>query len=279
MKVGGFLFCLAKARKPGAVFEALKWWREVQVVPKPSGMNIGRFLRRRAVALAFFGSISGFVFVVLAPAFNHAKTSAWRSSCQSNLKSIALACHQYQADNDGRFPPLSSGSSRGWTTLLARYGQPEGFSCPAGYKSSFSPSSDYFFNAQLATKRDDVVRDPAFTVAFGDGVDNGPTNSHYVELPTNLSHEDSPQRHHWGMNYAFADGHIKMVSTERFHEWMDYAENEEEMKAGFTRQCHYKFSPSESAFRPKAKTATIANQQKKPQKNSVQAARSFPNPR
>ena len=91
-----------------------------------------------------------------------------------------------------------------------------------------------------------------FTIVFGDGSDNGPTNSHLSELPNDWNNEDSFVRRHYVFgNYTFADGHVKSLKSTVFQEWMDYAEDEQEASKGITRQMHYKFSPSQSAFRLK----------------------------
>ncbi len=207
-------------------------------------------MRRNLVSFVLLVGFSGCTSLVMYPAFQSAITSAHRSACRSNLKAIALACQQYRADFNGNYPPLSDGGSRGWTMLLAPY-KAETFSCPAGYKANFSPSSDYFFNAQLAMQKSSATRDPMFTVAFGDGEDNGPSNSHFWELPTNWDSDNSPLQRHWGTIFAFADGHARILSRHRFEEWIDYADDEKEANQEFTRQCHYKISPTQSAFRPR----------------------------
>ena len=123
------------------------------------------------------------------------------------MKAIAVACAQYQEDHGGKFPPLSDGDSRGWTQILQGRDASLQFSCPSGYESAFSPTSDYFFNARLATRKQALVREPSMTISFGEGVDNGPTNSHLWELPSYGDNPDSAlSRHLEGANYAFVDG-------------------------------------------------------------------------
>jgi prepilin-type processing-associated H-X9-DG protein len=178
-------------------------------------MNIGQFLRRNAVAIVLLASFSGCTSALLVPMFQYAALTARRSICQSNLKLIALACQQYRADYDGRYPPISDGGPRGWSLLIQTNKKPLQFSCPAGYKSSFSPSSDYFFNARIATRKGTSIQAPDLTIAFGDGIDNGPTNSHFWELPNDVENEDSVTRRHLrGANYAFADGHVKFLKPQ-----------------------------------------------------------------
>ncbi len=234
-------------------------------------MNIGGFLRRNGVAIVLLASFSGCSGLVIYPIFQSAATNVRRSSCQANLKLIALACQQYQADYEGKFPPLSDGDSRGWSQILLARASSLKFSCPAGYKSSFSPTSDYFFNARLAARKGSSVRNPAMTISFGDGVDNGPTNSHYWELPNDSENLDSVLvRHLNGSNYAFVDGHIQWLRYERLSEWL-------EDETG-RRERRFRFSPDESASRPKAHQKIVSptpDPQTKRLHDLVHAARSF----
>lgn len=133
----------------------------------------------------------------------------------SNLKSIALASLMYQTDNNGLYPPLSDGGSQGWSLILQKSvpTMPLNFSCPSTSPTSYSPTSDYFFNARLATRKEASVQKTERTISFGEGPDNGPTNSHYWELPNDDENPDSAMlRHLRTSNYAFADGHIKMLN-------------------------------------------------------------------
>ena len=195
-------------------------------------MNTGGFLKRNAVGIVIPMGCIGFVGLITSPTFFSARTSARRSNCQMNLKLIAMACQQYRADYDGHYPPLSDGDSRGWTILLQRgnirrnpalsYSERRDllqtgkirldFSCPESSGESSPAKSDYFFNARLATRKESAVNDPASTIAFGDGSANGPSNSHYWELPNDDDNPDSPlHRHSRSANYAFADGHVKSI--------------------------------------------------------------------
>ncbi|BCM92194.1 hypothetical protein IAD21_04073 [Abditibacteriota bacterium] len=201
-------------------------------------MNIGGFLRHHAAGIIFLAILLGGIGLVLYPAFQHETSNARRSICQSNLHDIMRACLEYQTDYGGRYPPLSDGGTKGWSVILQRSAPNVhlGFSCPEGYESSFAPTSDYFYNARCAGRKEDSVVDPASTIAFGDGLDNGPTNSHYWQLPNDGANPHSVlRRHYWGSNYAFADGHVKMLIPEQVSEW-----GQDEKGNGSTR---FKFSP------------------------------------
>ncbi|BCM92193.1 hypothetical protein IAD21_04072 [Abditibacteriota bacterium] len=190
-------------------------------------MNIGGFLRRNGVAIVLFGGFFVFGGLIISPSLLHARYVARRSDCQSHVKAIAMACQQYRADYDGRYPPLSDGGTRGWSLLIQKGTGPLDFSCREGSESSFSPTSDYFFNAHLAQRRSYSVKNPELTIAFGEGSDNGPTNSHYWELPNDGSNPDSVLRRHYNTsNYAFADGHVKMITPEYARQlWQDAMRN------------------------------------------------------
>ena len=55
-------------------------------------------------------AIISLLAAVLYPAFSRARENARRSSCQSNLRQIALGTMQYAQDNDGHMPTRTSGN-------------------------------------------------------------------------------------------------------------------------------------------------------------------------
>jgi prepilin-type processing-associated H-X9-DG protein len=138
--------------------------------------------------------------------------NARRSSCQSNLKQISLACLQYQQDYDEVFPLVSSREDVGWANLIFPYCKSWSyFNCAEERKPEARQSSDYFYNARLA--RVDALPKPGQVILFGDGPYNSPTNAHLLELPFRWNSDpESPARRHLdGANYAFADGHVKWL--------------------------------------------------------------------
>jgi prepilin-type processing-associated H-X9-DG protein/prepilin-type N-terminal cleavage/methylation domain-containing protein len=124
------------------------------------------------------------------------ESSAYRSSCQNNLKQIVLACKQYLNDFDERYPLVfvtNVGSTSyappfGWADALQPYlKNTQVMQCPneasEGQNNSSQPSfSDYWYNANFIVKIKDkkgVVRflganESAFgsstqTIMAGDG--------------------------------------------------------------------------------------------------------------
>lgn len=176
-------------------------------------MRFRRFIKPAILLSVAFG-LGCWIFY---PLIGHAKYNAQRSSCLSNLKQIALACAYYTRDYDGVLPPISQGQA-GWAELI----EPEekmwpAFRCPSGAQAAATFSSDYFFNARIAGEKRSRISVGSLTIAFGDGMDNGATNSHLSELPLDWkSDEKSPaQRHLSGANYGFVDGHVKWLKPEK----------------------------------------------------------------
>lgn len=180
-------------------------------------MKIMRFLQMLKPAL-FLSIPLGLGYLIFAPVFQHAKTSAERSSCQSNLKQIALTCAQYWQDNNGRFPAISRGG-QGWADVLKTQSGSRSYSifhCPTVGKRD-SRSSDYFLSARVANLQTSQLKFAEQAISFGEGLPKGGTNSHFSEMPFDWkSDNDTPARRHAiGANYAFADGHVKWLRPEK----------------------------------------------------------------
>lgn len=126
--------------------------------------------------------------------FLRARDNARRSSCQSNLKQIALGVIMYEQDHDEKLPP-----TRTWMEAIYPYLKTEQiFTCP-----SLKPGEKYgyAFNSGASGKNVAVFSNPAQTVliyetsvlkrnAFGMG-------------------ENRANRHLDGANFAYVDGHVK----------------------------------------------------------------------
>lgn len=104
---------------------------------------------------------------VLMPALGKARSSALRTTCRSNLKSIGLAFRMYLDNNDDimpiatNMPSLKLNNYPPITTFLLPYlSDPKAFECPSdrgqltttGQKYFVTESSSYAYNTQLGGK-------------------------------------------------------------------------------------------------------------------------------
>lgn len=108
-------------------------------------------------------AIIAILAAILFPVFGRARENARRSSCQSNLKQIALGVMQYKQDYDEKFPlatTLNVPGSIGWATATQPYLKSiQIFQCPSEPGSSTdlpNPTvagtsyTDYWYNAILS---------------------------------------------------------------------------------------------------------------------------------
>jgi prepilin-type N-terminal cleavage/methylation domain-containing protein/prepilin-type processing-associated H-X9-DG protein len=125
---------------------------------------------------------------ILFPVFGRARENARRSSCQSNLKQIALGIIQYTQDYDERFPLIYAGSGSGsqtlgWAAQLQPYiKSTQIFQCPSETIAPTSQSadassatygganfSDYWYNGAMNGKSEAGLEYTSSTVMNGDG--------------------------------------------------------------------------------------------------------------
>ncbi len=190
------------------------------------------------------------------PFYGFAKNreSARRSSCQNNLKQIAMAMRQYAIDHHDKFPPSIVGgvTATGWDSqnysgpepwkigvkqsLRFYQGKPVGWAdgifpylrsdslymCPSETTGNLNRSNagytDYWLNGNLASVPQKLVVLPIQTLLIGDGND-GSDNSNATYSKTSfgswLDDQSSPMyRHLGGANYLFVDGHIKWLKPQ-----------------------------------------------------------------
>lgn len=155
-----------------------------------------------------------------------ARENAMRSSCQSNLKQIALGIKQYVQDYDEKLPTLTSGnasdgdeSAQGWAHNLQPYlKSTQIFQCPAEANPSNSEPSqagytDYYFNRALAGQKEVSLDYAANTIINGDGISS---DALYNRTERETAGEPGADvRHLGGANYAFEDGHVKWLRPSR----------------------------------------------------------------
>ena len=155
------------------------------------------------------------IIVILAallfPTFHHPpRENAPRSSCQSNLKQIALAFKQYTQDYNEKYPITTT--EQGWVGALQPYlKNTKLFRCPSEKLRGDDNLTDYWFNRRLAGVAEEKVDFAANTLLIGDGEPSDDPNVSLQLLPPLwIEKEGSPARRHLdGANYGFADGHVK----------------------------------------------------------------------
>ena len=169
-------------------------------------------------------AIIAILAAILFPAFARARENARRSSCQSNLKQIALGLKQYVQDYDERYPPIDGGTgvaaNPGWAYATQPYLKSEQiFQCPSDSgplpteatliaRALNAGFSDYYMNFEMGGLNEAALDFSSNTVMNGEG--NG--NANYSATRSGAG---SPARHLEGANYSFADGHVKWFRREK----------------------------------------------------------------
>lgn len=123
---------------------------------------------------------------ILFPVFARARENARRSSCQSNLKQLALAVKQFEQDHDEKFPTGTTMAQ--WKPQLTPYlggaGGDKLFVCP----SHTGAGESYEVNPALSGVNEATIDDISGTPMF---------------------YEPQSGLHLDGSSMAFADGHVK----------------------------------------------------------------------
>lgn len=136
-----------------------------------------------------------FFAAILFPVFAKAKAKAQISSCQSNLKQLALAGQMYASDNNGELPPPTGKSD--YFTATKDYCRND-FECPS-YTWTPKTSGGYGANYNLKSIHR-IIGDPTKIPMLAE-TRHGKL---WFQTPQAVS-----RRHGMRANVVFADGHVK----------------------------------------------------------------------
>lgn len=209
---------------------------EVKMKVKTHRLRKGFTLIELLVVIAIIALLAAILF----PVFARARENARRSSCQSNLKQIALGIKQYTQDYDEKFPCRYTGSTAlgyiGWASLAQAYMKSEQiFQCPSettppgGFTSA--TAVDYYYNYSLGASylppptyelvdgvKESAVNFPSNTILNADSDTGYDRVSHFTAPGGNggtpSAEIAASKRHLEGANYSFVDGHVKWLRPE-----------------------------------------------------------------
>jgi prepilin-type N-terminal cleavage/methylation domain-containing protein/prepilin-type processing-associated H-X9-DG protein len=180
-------------------------------------------------------AIIAILAAILFPVFGRARENARRSSCQSNLKQIALGIKQYTQDYDERFP-MWSASTNGWSYAIQPYVKStQVLQCPSETTAPDTNPvntgySDYFYNSNLGSnvtgQNESMLEYSSNTVMNGDSAASDGSNRSNGGIATGVTgaapgeanwfpNRAEAIRHLEGSNYSFADGHVKWLKPEK----------------------------------------------------------------
>lgn len=193
-------------------------------------------------------AIIAILAAILFPVFGRARENARKSSCQSNLKQIALGVIQYVQDYDERFPKIARvpGESAGWAHRIQPYlKSTQLLKCPSYYGTIQNNDpyaagfTTYWFSRSIHDPNSTgglmqaAVAYPSLTIMNGDGGNSSPHTTSAFNcngceaggangglaaacpvgggLVTNLT--QGGMTHLEGINISFIDGHVKWYKS------------------------------------------------------------------
>lgn len=198
-------------------------------------------------------AIIALLAAILFPVFARARENARRSSCQSNLKQLALGFHQYAQDFDEQFPlryypvTCSPFTYKGWVDNVQPYlKSTQIFQCPSettapGTDPTLAGYTDYIYSnevgdgatltnscgagypAGLILSKFSVVSLTVVNFEGPSGVASaGNSGSDFIlgyqpdpSVSPVAARAQAARRHLDGSNFTFADGHVKWYRPEQ----------------------------------------------------------------
>jgi prepilin-type processing-associated H-X9-DG protein len=182
------------------------------------------------VELVTVAALLALLTASLLATFTKGRDKANQSTCQENLKQLALAVHQYTQDHDSRFPPAGyvvagDGSITGqlaWPAAIQSYVKNDDlFLCPTQKASTLN--LDYGFDIERLNER----LAPAPLSGFRGQLESKIGNSALIWLNSDSLNGSvlidvnacawCPIRetlHYGGADYSFVDGHVKWMTPD-----------------------------------------------------------------
>jgi prepilin-type N-terminal cleavage/methylation domain-containing protein/prepilin-type processing-associated H-X9-DG protein len=186
---------------------------------KPLLRKAGFTLIELLVVIAIIAILASILF----PVFARARENARRSSCQSNMKQIALGTLMYSQDFDEKFP--IAGGCGGTVYSWSHYTEPyikskQVFTCPSyatvsPYATATNPTASYAVNQALfGLSQAAVVNVTQVLMWFEDKTADTPGIGYVTFECNNYTNAFNDPgiaytRHLDGMNLNFVDGHVK----------------------------------------------------------------------
>src|SRR5215813_5811469 len=109
-----------------------------RVLPFPEQRRQAFTLIELLVVIAIIAILIG----LLVPAVQQVRESANRSTCQNNLKQLALACHSYENVRKGLPLLYSSSNQLGWITQILPYIEQDSLSKQYNYGQPWFDASN-----------------------------------------------------------------------------------------------------------------------------------------
>lgn len=198
-------------------------------------MEGGLFLRKRAgftlVELLVTIAIIAILVAVAFPAFNLAMQHARCAGCASHMRSLGMGFMAYTADNEGQFPPRSTGQGIDkWPVLLLPYVQnPQAYVDPGDPVATKVPlnqlvsnngnNSSFFFNGfndlgfysnPTLTVALVNLNDTSNLILLGQKVHS--STQYYMDFVEGNENDIlNKEAYFGGSNYVFADGSARFV--------------------------------------------------------------------
>jgi len=156
------------------------------------------------VVLAVIAVLAG----LLLPAFSRAKEAGRATACLSNLRQIGIALQLYTQDNNNRLPIMRDKSPNAPPTnalpsvevvLSNHLGSVKVLNCPSDRRQIYEQTgSSYSWNSLLNGQ--DAEHLTVLTIDF---------DPHQIPVFFDKEAFHSPRGEQKGVNYLYADGHIK----------------------------------------------------------------------